>query len=93
VVFTYLDAFHTDEQEVEELKAHYRRGGLGDVMLKKRLDLTLQSFLEPIRDRRSQLEQRPDYIRDIVRDGTRKARSLTEQTKSDIYDGLGLFRL
>tara|TARA_R110002110_G_scaffold413842_3_gene642090 strand:- start:322 stop:1323 length:1002 start_codon:yes stop_codon:yes gene_type:complete len=93
VVFTYLDAFHNDAEEVEELKSHYRRGGLGDVMLKKRLDVILQSFLEPIRDRRSQLEQRLDYIRDIVRDGTEKARGLTEQTKSDVYDGLGLFRL
>lgn len=93
VVFTYLDAFHTDAEEVEALKAHYRRGGLGDVMLKKRLDVILQSFLEPVRDRRSQLEQDPDYIRDIVRDGTQKARSLIEQTRSEIYDGLGLFRL
>tara|TARA_R110001599_G_scaffold149361_12_gene333214 strand:- start:15751 stop:16752 length:1002 start_codon:yes stop_codon:yes gene_type:complete len=93
VVFTYLDAFHTDAEEVEALKAHYRRGGLGDVTLKKRLDGILQTFLEPVRDRRSQLEQDPDYIRDIVRDGTQKARSLTEQTRSEIYDGLGLFRL
>ena len=93
VVFTYLEAFHDDAEEVEALKAHYRRGGLGDVTLKKRLDGILQDFLEPIRDRRAQLEQDPDYIRDIVRDGTQTARSLTEQTKSEIYDGLGIFRL
>lgn len=93
VVFTYLDAFHDDAEEVEALKAHYRRGGLGDVTLKKRLDGILQDFLEPIRDRRAQLEQDPDYIRDILRDGTQTARNLTEQTKSEIYDGLGLFRL
>lgn len=93
VVFTYLDAFHDDVEEVEGLKSHYRQGGLGDMMLKKRLDDILQSFLEPIRDRRSKLEQRMDYIRDIVRDGTKKAQSITEQTKSDVYSGLGLFKL
>ncbi len=93
VAFTYLEAFHDDAKEVEALKAHYRRGGLGDVTLKKRLDGILQDFLEPIRDRRAQLEQDPDYIRDILRDGTETARNLTEQTKSEIYDGLGIFRL
>ena len=93
VAFTYLEAFYDDAEEVEALKAHYRRGGLGDVTLKKRLDAILQDFLEPIRDRRAQLEQDPDYIRDILRDGTETARSLTEQTKSEIYDGLGIFRL
>ena len=93
VVFTYLDAFHDDAEEVEALKAHYRRGGLGDVTLKKRLEGILQDFLEPIRDRRARLEQDLDYIRDILRDGTQTARNVTERTKSEIYDGLGLFRL
>lgn len=93
VVFTYLEAFHDDAEEVEALKAHYRRGGLGDVTLKKRLEGILQDFLEPIWDRRARLEQDLDYIRDILRDGTQTARDVTEQTKSEIYDGLGLFRL
>lgn len=93
VVFTYLEAFHDDAEEVEALKAHYRRGGLGDVTLKKRLEGILQDFLEPIRDRRARLEQDLDHIRDILRDGTQTARNVTEQTKSEIYDGLGLFRL
>lgn len=93
VVFTYLDAFHTDSEEVEELKSHYRRGGLGDVKLKSYLDTTLHKLLEPVRDRRSEFEQRPDDVRDIIRTGTREASLRTEQTKSELFEGLGLFRL
>ncbi|WP_430404056.1 tryptophan--tRNA ligase [Hyphomonas sp.] len=93
VVFTYLDAFHDDVEEVEDLKCQYRRGGLGDVKLKSLLDLTLQNLLEPIRERRSEFEQRPDDVRDMVREGTRKALNRTEQTKSELFEGLGFFRL
>jgi len=91
VVFTYLDAFHEDLDELNELKDHYRRGGLGDMTLKRRLDVILQAHIEPIRDRRAELEQRPDYVYDVVHEGTARARNRTEQTKRELFEGLGLF--
>jgi tryptophanyl-tRNA synthetase len=55
VVFTYLDAFDEDRRELEALKAQYRRGGLGDAQVKRRLDDILQALLAPIRGRRTAL--------------------------------------
>lgn len=93
VVFTYLDAFDPDVEAVAELKATYRRGGLGDMVLKRRLTGILQAIVAPIRDRRSELATDPDTIMDILRAGAEKGRQVTEQTKADIIDGLNLFRL
>lgn len=93
VVFTYLDAFHEDAEEVEDLKHQYRLGGLGDVKLKSYLDVILQNLIEPIRERRFEFEQRPDDVRDILHEGTRKALMRTEQTKAELFEGLGLFKL
>ena len=92
VVFTYLDAFDDDMEALTEIKAHYRRGGLGDIVLKQRLDRILQEVLEPIRERRSILAADRDYVIDVVRDGTATAKIRTEQTKQEIMDGLGLFQ-
>ena len=55
VVFTYLDAFDEDAEAVEELKQHYRRGGLGDTAIKKRLEDVLQTLIAPIRERRGNI--------------------------------------
>ncbi len=66
VVFTYLDAFD-GSPEITELKAHYRRGGLGDMVLKRRLDACLQALLAPIRERRAGFASRPDFVMDVVR--------------------------
>ena len=74
VVFTYLDAFDDEPQAVAELKAHYRRGGLGDVVLKKRLQGKLENVIAPIRERRSQFGGRRDYIMDVLRAGHRASR-------------------
>ena len=71
-VFTYLDAFDPDTQAVHELKEHYKRGGLGDVVLKKRLIQVLEDLLGPIRQRRKQLEQNPEYVWNVLRTGTEK---------------------
>ncbi|MCH4248801.1 tryptophan--tRNA ligase [Acinetobacter populi] len=92
VVFTYLDAFDPNKEEVAELKAHYRRGGLGDGTVKKRLEAVLKELIEPIRERRNELAQDPTYVMDVLRDGTDKCRQITQQTLDEVKAGLGLFR-
>lgn len=93
VVFTYLDAFDDDLETVAELKAHYRRGGLGDAALKRRLEDILQALIAPIRQRRLDLAKHPDYVLQVIRQGTAKARIRTEATKREVVAGLGLFSL
>ena len=61
-VFTYLDAFDPDKSELEEWKDHYRRGGLGDVKVKRRLEKILQAELDPIRERRAEYEGKANQI-------------------------------
>jgi tryptophanyl-tRNA synthetase len=93
VVFTYLDAFDADCAALEELKAQYRQGGLGDSKIKRRLEDILQALIRPVRERRRQLAKDPAYVLDVIRRGTEKARSRTEATKREVVDGLGLFML
>ncbi len=92
VVFTYLDAFDTNKEELEELKSHYRRGGLGDGTVKKRLEGILKELIGPIRERRNELAKDPDYIMDILKTGTDKCRDITQQTLDEVKAGLGVFR-
>jgi len=82
VVFTYLDAFASDSEEVKSLKEHYQRGGLGDVTLKKRLVEVLEGFLSPIRDRRAQWDE--GHIYDILRQGSKKAREAAQSTLDQV---------
>ena len=90
VVFAYLNAFDEDREVVTELEAHYRRGGLGDVALKRRLFEVLRTAIGPIRERRTQIAQDPDAVLDVVRDGTVAARF----TASDVLrDVRGVFAL
>ncbi|SEI09519.1 tryptophanyl-tRNA synthetase [Paracoccus alkenifer] len=93
VVFTYLDAFDEDREAIAELKAHYRRGGLGDMVLKRRLISVLQTLLAPIRERRLTLAQDRDYLMDVLQTGARIGREITEATKEEVMDALGTFRL
>lgn len=92
VVFTYLDAFDPNKEEVEELKAHYRRGGLGDGTVKKRLTGVLQELIAPIRERRAELAKDPDYIMDILKHGTEKCQIITQATLDEVKDGLRYFK-
>ncbi|HEY6028667.1 MAG TPA: tryptophan--tRNA ligase [Pseudolabrys sp.] len=93
VVFTYLDAFDADETAVAELKAHYRRGGLGDSAVKQRLEAVLQGLLAPIRERRAECARYPDYVLDVLREGTMKARAVTQATLEEVREGLGIFEV
>jgi tryptophanyl-tRNA synthetase len=90
VVFTYLDAFEENTALVDELKAHYRRGGLGDRALKQLLEARLQEMLAPIRERRHQLAQDPERLIDIVRAGTEVARQVAASTLAEVRRALGL---
>lgn len=89
VVFTYLDAFCTDEYfaqflpeyaNLDEMKAHYMRGGLGDGTCKKFLFNVLEETLAPIRAERARWEKNIDGVYDIIRDGTAKAVERTNET-------------
>ena len=92
-VFTYLDAFCRPEHferylpdypNLDELKAHYQRGGLGDVKVKKFLNAVLQEELEPIRARRKEYEKDIPAVYEILRRGSEKARVAAAQTLSEV---------
>lgn len=89
-VFTYLDAFDPDRAAVEELKAHYQRGGLGDVVLKKRLIQVLNTMLEPIRERRNSFAQDKSYVMDVVMHGTAKTQERTQQTLLEVKSAMSI---
>jgi tryptophanyl-tRNA synthetase len=92
-VFTYLDAFDDDQATVDALKEHYTRGGLGDVVVKRRLNDVLQALLAPIRARREALARDPGYVLSVLQKGTASAQHETRATLDEIRDALGLFRL
>jgi tryptophanyl-tRNA synthetase len=91
VVFTYLDAYDADKEAVEDLKSHYRRGGLGDTTVKKRLESVLEALIAPIRERRAAVARHPDDVLDVIRSGTAASRAVTQATLDDVRDALGLF--
>jgi len=74
-------------------KAHYRRGGLGGMAVKRRLQDVLGRLLAPIRARRYVLARDPDYVMDVLRDGTRRGQEITAAVRAEIHAGLGLFTL
>jgi tryptophanyl-tRNA synthetase len=90
VVFAYLDAFDPNVEEVQALKAQYRAGGLGDVVIKRRLIEVLETLLAPIRERRAALEQNPEMVRAILKDGTARARSAAAKTLAQVRAAVGI---
>jgi tryptophanyl-tRNA synthetase len=91
VVFTYLDAFGDDRSAIEDLKTRYRRGGLGDTIVKRQLEDVLQALLAPIREQRTRYAGDPGYVMDVLRQGTLKARERTQATLEEVRAALGLF--
>ena len=89
-VFTYLDVFATDKSAVEEMKEHYKRGGLGDMKVKKYLNEVIQAELEPIRNRRIELEKDIDAIYDMLKDGSDKARAVAANTLTEVRGAMGI---
>ncbi len=90
VVFTYLAAFHPDQDEVEQLKAHYQRGGLGDGQTKKILEECLQEMLRPIRIEREAYLNDKSQLVDILKKGSEIARDKSAQTLTDVKAVFGL---
>jgi tryptophanyl-tRNA synthetase len=90
VVFSYLDAFDPDKDEVAILKAHYQKGGLGDSQIKKRLNAILQDFLGPIRERRRYFEAHPEEVIDALEYGTYQAQKVASSTIQEVKHAMGL---
>ena len=89
-VFAYLDVFDPDKKMVEAMKAHYQRGGLGDVKVKKRLIEVLNTFLDPIRERRNTFAKNPEHVMSILFEGTQKAREVANATMKDVRKAMCL---
>jgi tryptophanyl-tRNA synthetase len=92
IVFVYLDAFEADRDAVADLKNHYHRGGLGDMVLKRRLTSILQTLLAPIRERRLSFAQDQDFVMDVPQAGAARGTKITEATKLELREALGTFR-
>lgn len=89
-VFSYLDAFDPDKDALEEMKAHYRLGGLGDVKVKKHLIVILESFLKPIRIRREEFAKDHAEVLNVLRRGTQNARAIAAQTMNEVRKVMGI---
>ncbi len=90
VAFTYLDAFDGDRVGLEEMKAHYLRGGLADSVVKARLEACLQELLAPIRQRREQFGRDRGQVLQMLKEGTARARETAARTVDEVKDVLGL---
>lgn len=98
-VFTYLDVFSKPEdfekylpeyKNLDELKDHYTRGGLGDMKIKKFLNNILQELIAPIRERRKELEKNPEAVFEILRKGTEKARIAAKENLIKLKTNMGI---
>ena len=83
-VFAYLDAFDPDKENLQKMKEHYQRGGLGDGTIKQRLLEVLLAELGPIRERREQFAKNPEYVMQILKEGTEAARVVAAKTLSEV---------
>lgn len=98
-VFTYLDVFCKEDsfskylpeyKNLDELKEHYRKGGLGDMKIKRFLNDILQEELKPIRERREELERNPEYVLNVLKEGTMKARKKAGETLKEVKKAMML---
>ena len=88
VVFAYLDVFSEDKEKVAEMKAHYQKGGLGDVVVKKYLIEEMDKVLKPIREKRAELEKNPEIIYEILKKGSLKAEKIAAQTLKEVKQAM-----
>lgn len=89
-VFTYLDAFGQDKTKIDEMKAHYQRGGLGDSLVKNYLLETLLTLLNPIRKRREELAKDPQHVMRILQEGTEVAAVAADKTLQEVRQAMGI---
>ncbi len=87
-VFTYHDAFNANREEVEDLKARYRAGKVGDVEVKTKLANALNARLDPIRERRRAVLARPDDLKEIMFEGSRRARAVAATTLARVREAM-----
>jgi tryptophanyl-tRNA synthetase len=87
-VFVYHDAFNDNKDEVEDLRGRYRSGKVGDVEVKTKLANALNARLDPIRERRAALMASPDRLKDILFDGSRRARTVAAETMTRVRDAM-----
>jgi tryptophanyl-tRNA synthetase len=83
-VFIYHDAFNPNRDEVEDLETRYRAGKVGDVEVKTKLAAAVNALLDPIRERRRAALARPDYLHDVLCDGSRRAREVAGATMARV---------
>ena len=89
-VFDYHDAFNPNKEEVEDLKARYRAGKVGDVEVKTKLAAAINTVLDQIRERRSQALAKPGYIREVLMEGSKKAQRVAHQTMERVRGAVKL---
>ena len=89
-VFTYHDAFNPDTAQVDDFKARYRAGKVGDVEVKAALADAINARLDPLRERRAEVLARPGRIREILRDGSARARETARATMERVREAVGL---
>jgi len=87
-VFTYHDAFNPNTAEVDDLKARYRAGKVGDVEVKTKLANALNAHLDPIRERRAAILARPDDLREMLVEGSKRARRVAAGTMERVRDAV-----
>ncbi len=92
-VFVYHGFFNPDREEVEELKARYRSGRVGDVEVKERLAAATNNFLEPIRQRRAGYASRPGLVEEILAAGNARMRAEAQETIRLVREATGLTHL
>ncbi|MDE2430971.1 MAG: tryptophan--tRNA ligase [Burkholderiales bacterium] len=90
VAFIYLDAFDDDKESLQAMKDHYVKGGLGDSIVKARLETVLQDLLSPIRSRREEFAKDRGEVLRILKEGTRKAREVAAKTTDEVKAAIGL---
>jgi tryptophanyl-tRNA synthetase len=89
-VFIYHDAFNRNRAEVEDLKARYRAGTVGDVEVKTKLAAAVNALLDPIRERRTAALARPAYLRDVLMEGSKRAQVVARETMARVRDAVKL---
>ena len=87
-VFTYLDAFNPNLAEVEDLKARYEAGKVGDVEVKTKLAAALNAYLDPLRERRAAVLSTPGRLQEIIVEGSRRARLVAQETMARVRDAM-----
>jgi tryptophanyl-tRNA synthetase len=90
-VFIYHDAFNPDVDEVKDLKERYRVGTVGDVEVKAKLAMAINSFLDPIRARREYYASHPGMIEEVLVAGTRRMQKVAQETMARVHEAMGLY--